>query len=114
MNLSLPQSSLLTIYKSFFMPHLDYGDVIFDQPYNSSLSDKFKGVQYNFVLAITGVVRGTLKGKLYQELGLESIRNRSWLSRMSYSNKIILTKSPPYFFELIPPLQRSNRCHGLF
>ena len=32
MTRSLPQFSLLTIYKSFARPHLDYGDVICDQP----------------------------------------------------------------------------------
>ena len=39
MNLLLPRSSLLTIYKSFVRPHLDYGDVIYDQPNNSRLSN---------------------------------------------------------------------------
>ena len=61
MNLSLPRSSYLTIYKSFVRPHLDYGDVIYDQPNNSSLSDKIESVQYNAVLAITGAIRGTSK-----------------------------------------------------
>ena len=28
----LPRQSLLTIYKSFIRPHLDYGDIIYDQP----------------------------------------------------------------------------------
>ena len=46
MNLSLQRSSLLTIFKSFVRPHLDYGDVIYDQPNNSSLSHKIEGVQY--------------------------------------------------------------------
>ena len=32
----LPRQSLLTIYKSFIRPHLDYGDTIFDQPNNES------------------------------------------------------------------------------
>ena len=54
MNLFLTRSSLLTIYKSFVRPHIDYGDVIYDQPNNSRLSDKFETVQYNAVLAITG------------------------------------------------------------
>ena len=27
-----PRQSLLTIYKSFIRPHLDYGDIIYDQP----------------------------------------------------------------------------------
>ena len=115
MNLPLPGSSLLTIYKSFVRPHLDYGDVItYDQPNNSSLSDKIESVQYNAAPAITGAIRGTSKEKLYQELGLESLRNRRWLRRMSYLYKIISTKSPPYLYELIPPLQRSHHYPGCF
>ena len=76
MNLLLPRSSLLTIYKSFVRPHLDYGDVIYDQPNISRLSDKIESVQYNAALAITGAIRGTSKEKLYQELGLESLKDR--------------------------------------
>ena len=83
MNLSSPRSSLLIIYKSFVRPHLDYGDLIYDHPNNSSLSDKIESVQYNAVLAATGTIRGTSKEKLDQELGLESLRNRTWLRRMS-------------------------------
>ena len=115
MNLPLPGSSLLTIYKSFVRPHLDYGDVItYDQPNNSSLSDKIESVQYNAAPAITGAIRGTSKEKLYQELGLESLRNRRLLSIMSYLYKIISNKSSPYLYELIPPLQRSHRYPGCF
>ena len=36
-NLTLPRSSLLIIYKSFIRPHLDYDDIVYDQPNNSSL-----------------------------------------------------------------------------
>ena len=32
----LPREPLLTIYKSFVRPHLDYGDVIYDQHCNIS------------------------------------------------------------------------------
>ena len=114
MNLLLPRSSLLTIYKSFVWPLLDYDDGIYDQRNNSSLSDKIESVQYNAALALTGAIRGTSKEKLYQELGLESLRNRRWLKRMSYLYEIISTKSPPYLYELMPPLQRSHRYPGLF
>ena len=31
-----PRSALLTIYKSFIRPHLDYGDIIYDQAYSAS------------------------------------------------------------------------------
>ena len=33
-----------------------------------------ESVQYNAALAITGAIRSTSREKLYQELGLESLR----------------------------------------
>ena len=110
----LPRSFLLTIYKSFIRPHLDYGDVIYNQSNNPRLPDKIESVQYNAALAITGAIRGTSKEKLYQELGLEPLKNRRWLRRMSYLYKIISTKLPPYLYELIPSLQRSHRYPSCF
>ena len=75
-------------YKSFFRPRLDHSDVIYDQTNNSSLSNKFESVQCNTVLAITGAIKGTSKEKFYQELRLESLRNRRWLRRISYYLKL--------------------------
>ena len=34
---SLPRKSLITIYKPFLRPLIDYGDIIYDQPQNESL-----------------------------------------------------------------------------
>ena len=31
---TLPRNALLTIYKSFVRPHLDYGDILYDKPNN--------------------------------------------------------------------------------
>ena len=109
----LPHFSLLTLHKSFARPHLDYRDVIYDQPNNSRFSDKIKSAQYNAPLAITGAIRRTSKEKLYQVLGLESLKDRSWLRRMSYLH-IISTKLPYYLYDIIPPLQRSHPCPGCF
>ena len=36
----LPRSALITIYKAFVRPHLDYGDILYDQPYNTSFHHK--------------------------------------------------------------------------
>ena len=68
----LPRHSLLTIYKTFIRPHLDYGDVIYDKVFNHSFHKKLESVQYNAALSMTGAIRGTNTEKLYQELGLES------------------------------------------
>ena len=114
MNLSLPCSSLLTICKSFVRPHLDYGDVTYDQVNNSCLSDKIEFVQHIAILVISSAIRGTSKDKLYQELGLESLKERRWLRRMSYFCKIISTKLLPYLYELISPIQRSHQYPGCF
>ena len=66
LSLLLPRSSLLTVYKCFVKPHLDYGDVIYNQRNLFSLANKIESVQYNLALAITGAIRGTSKEKLYQ------------------------------------------------
>ena len=70
----LPRAPLITIYKSFIRPHLDYGDMIYDQTFNMSFQQKMETVQYNAALAITGTVRGSSRERLYQELGLETLR----------------------------------------
>ena len=43
----LPRPALLTIYKCFIRPHLDYGDIIYDQAYNLSFHQKVESIQYN-------------------------------------------------------------------
>ena len=63
-------------YKSFIRPHLDYGDTIYDQTYNSSFQQKLDSIQYNTALAITGAIRRTSKVKLYSELGFEALEKR--------------------------------------
>ena len=55
----LLRSSLLTIYRSFIRPHLNYGDVIYDQPENESFSSKIESIPYNALLP-----RGTSQEKL--------------------------------------------------
>ena len=60
------------VYKWYVSPHLDYADVVYDQPNNQSLWDRIESAQYNTCLAITGAIRGTRRERLYNELGLES------------------------------------------
>ena len=35
LSLSISRDSLLTIYKAFVCPHLDYADIIYDKPYKA-------------------------------------------------------------------------------
>ena len=69
----LPRAPLITTYKSFIRPHLDYSDMI-HQSFNMSFQQKMEAIQYNAALAITGAIRGSSREKLYQELGLETLQ----------------------------------------
>ena len=75
----LPKQSLITIYKSFIRPHLDYSDIIYDQPNNESFCNLIERVQYNSALAITSAIKGTSQLKIYNELGIESLKFRRWI-----------------------------------
>ena len=111
MHYVLPRHSLLTIYKSFIRPHLDYGDIIYDQPNNQAFSNKLEAVQYNAALAITGAIRGTSKTKIYQELGLESLKSHRWFRCLCHFYKIKNYGLPEYFFKLIPGDTHSYNTH---
>ena len=54
---NLPRKSLITIYKAFLRPLIDYGDIIYDQRQNEPFCEKLESVQYQFALAITGAIQ---------------------------------------------------------
>ena len=39
---SLPRSVLMTMYEAFVRPHLDYGDIIYDEVYNETFYEKLE------------------------------------------------------------------------
>ena len=55
----LSRQALVTMYKAFIRPHLDYGDIVYDKPNNETFINKIEKVQYDATLAITGTIRGT-------------------------------------------------------
>ena len=77
----LPKITLVTFYKAFVRPHLDYEDILYEQAFNNSFHDRLESIQYNACLAITGAIRGTSREKLYQELALDSLRLSRWCRR---------------------------------
>ena len=44
-SISLPRQVLITIYKAFVRPHIDYGDVLYDQAFNNSFHAKMESIQ---------------------------------------------------------------------
>ena len=81
----MPRGPLLTLYKSFIRPHLDYGDIVYDQQYNNTFHQKLESTQYNAALAITSALKGSLREKLYQELGWNPCNNSGGLEKFTFS-----------------------------
>ena len=94
------KKSLLTIYKSFVRPNLDYADIICGKPLNESFK-KIELVPYNAAL-IAGAIKGTCSDKVYQELGLESLAGRRWSRKLIFFHKIILGLQPCYLQNMLP------------
>ena len=110
----LTRTSLLTIYKSFIRPHLDYGDIVYDQPSNDAFSNKLETVRYNAALAIMRAVKRTSREKLYQELGLEYLHQRRWMRRFCLFYKVVSTKLTAFIYDTIPPVSQSQRHPNTF
>ena len=109
---SLPRKSLITIYKAFLRPLIDYGDIIYDQPQNESFCEKLESVQYKVALAITGAIKGSSREKIYQELGFESLKSRRWYKRLSCMFNIMNDKAPYYLKNIIPKCHQSTRLRN--
>ena len=53
------------------------------KPQTESFCEKLESVQYKAALAIIGALQDTSLEKIYQELGLESLKSGRWYSRLS-------------------------------
>ena len=70
LSLSIFRDSLLTIYKWFVRPHLDYADIIHGKHGNVNFEVKLEKLPYNACFAMTGAIWQTNRGNIYAELGL--------------------------------------------
>ena len=66
LSLSISRDSLLTTYKMFVRPHLNYADIIYGKTGNVNFESKSERVQYNACLVITGVSKGPI-GTIYMQ-----------------------------------------------
>ena len=44
-------------------PHLDYGDIIYDEACNKTFHQKLESIQHNACLVLSGAIRGSSRGK---------------------------------------------------
>ena len=100
----LALKTLDQMFKSLVRSHLDYCDIIYHIPSKqeqfgvtlNSLMEKVERIQYQAVLAVTGVWQGSNRSKLYDELGWESLSNRRWCKRILHIHTIVSNETPLY------------------
>ena len=63
---------------------------------------KLESVQYDASLAITACFRGMSRDKLYSELGLESLADRRFYTRLIAFYKVLNKKAPQYLIDYLP------------
>ena len=96
LSLFLLRKILQTIYKSFVRPNLDDADIILDKPFNESFKTKIEMIQYRAALVTTGAIKGTLRDRLDQEIGLKSPADRRSSRKIFFLHKIMSGLLPSY------------------
>ena len=104
---NLPRAPLVTIHKSLIRPHLDYGEILYDQKFNNSFHEMLNLIQHNAAFATTGAIRGSRK-RLFQKPDFDSPKQKRWYKKVYLFFKMIKKRSPRYLFELIPVARQAH------
>ena len=105
LSVNLPRSALLTIYKSFIRPHLEYGDILYDKLDNKNFKNK---IEYKACLAITGAIQGNSREKIYEELELHSLVERHRCNKLIFFYKIVNGLLPDYLYSYLNFASQQN------
>ena len=105
-------NTLEVIYKMYVRPHLDYGDMVYDNgevlkngliplSISSSLLRRVESLQYEAARIVSGAWDKTSKDKLYDNLGWESLQNRRIMRKLCLCYEVLNTKFPNYLYEIL-------------
>ena len=75
LSVNVSKKALITKYKSFFGPPLDYGDISYKLE-NENFQHKLEKVQCRACLVVTGAIQRASRQNVYDELGLHSLSKR--------------------------------------
>ena len=74
--------------------------------------EKLESVQYKTALAITGAIQDTSLDKIYQELGLESLKSRNKCKPLSFMFKIRKKEAPNHLINSVPKCETNIRTRS--
>ena len=97
----LSRKYLETMYSSFILPQLDYGQV-------QKLAGNLERLHLDALRTIIVAVRGTSYQKLYTESGFTTLRERRFGHNIIMYHKTVQEKTPTYLREHLTPLVSST------
>ena len=94
--------SLITTYKPFIIPHLDYGDIICDKAHNTSFHENSEKIQYN------RIHNRNFQRENFPRIRIKVSRKKTMVSKTLAFCKIFNKQSPIYLLNIIPVSSRSS------
>ena len=103
-----PTHILLTIYKSLFVPHINYGSLVWGQNFNS-----ISKLQKKVIRTVTRSNYIAHSEPLLKELNLLSVKDLMDLKLIKFLHKLYVNKLPIYFNEYMPYLEARETKYNL-
>ena len=63
-------------------------------------------------MAMTRAIRWSSTEKIYEELGLESLKSIRWYRKISFLYNVLESESPSYFFNTLPNSNRQRQARN--
>ena len=116
----VPFFTLVTYYKMWIRPHLEYADLVFDkashnrilnnQIFNLSRSKDaicvdLESIQYQAARIATGAWMGSSMDSTYELLGWETLEHRRTIRKLTELYRILNEKSPNHLYEILTPFK---------
>ncbi len=108
----LNRSALERFYKSFVLPVLEYGDILWSGAQEYELN-KLDSVQNRAMRIVTGATERSQINRLYEDLGWHSLSQRREIHQLKWLYKILHGSCPPYLVELVPPTVGERQRYNL-
>ena len=95
----LPRQCIEKLYKSFVRSLLVYSDIIYDN-FSNIDSAKIENIQRRACIIMTGAIRVTKHRTLLKGAGVEPLKTRRKLHRLTYLFKIKSKSTPDYLVNI--------------
>ena len=108
----LDRNALERVYKSFVLPIMEYGDVVWAGSPDCDL-EKLDKVHIRAMRIITGATEHSNINSMYEDLGRVSLSRRCLIHRLTLFYKITNYMTPQYLADIVPPTVGDRQIYNL-